>query len=869
MLWTEDRNNDQLWRSASNGSESHTSAMDEFASRQVLFKDILDAFERGTDKDKSVPLPGFGWLGSHLSLSFLSSNSASSSALGCGSLELVHPVGGVVYRTLKCELLRRIVEGRAGVASFIRVIRAAFIAAHIEDKGETELKLPNKNEKGHKESQEEEVPPEEVAQHNMLPRFGLCVDELLKKHGLTHTLFTVALRKLAGHREPHLRGSLVDVERENRDTRTHRQIVEPEGFPNSYVRGASELYLRVGTHVEPAGAADGGGTSSQTAAAAGNRFQLHVFAEPIIPEGGIAFGGPVTLRVVENEGQNHFLVRTLKSNGSRCEWGPISLHTKKPVTTARQQTAASGAIEGGAGQSGTLKESKAGGSGTNASSQKRLLGGGDGIFNDAILHGGGYQAIELIRLANRTPLLWVRVDPQGLYGGRISVFQPDACLAEQLFHDGDAGAQIDAVRALAERPLRIQGSVKVTTVYDVNVSELPVRVLGDCLRGSPALHSSLPHTPTVRVQAALAIAQWQNNKAPLSAGAVGAESWLGLNLLIQYFNERYYCNGIIAPVKYSRLALKKSEAEARKSGHAAEGGSGNNPSGVDDAFQYVDTIDDEGEMAEAVENAEELEVEEDEEYRVRSAVLTAIASVRTKEGMTPSVVLRFLETILLSGNASSAGNVVSPDEEVMIRRKRQAVQVTESEDSAEIDVGLESSDLSYVAGLSYVPSMLVADSLLALCHLNVRPALLLDPATGKPVQSKAKHPVLPLMEAAHQWLEWELYREMIRMEAEEEAMSGIGGGCHAPIAACAITALFSLAILRQGTTDHPDKVSDDTSESSNAGSKRRPVSRDKLSNAVSVFDGDVTTAFFSCALFLMAFHRVSPKGDLTVLHRYF
>ena len=95
----------------------------------------------------------------------------------------------------------------------------------------------------------------------------------------------------------------------------------------------------------------------------------------------------------------------------------------------------------------------------------------------------------------------------GLYGGRISVSQPDPCLAEQLFHDGDASAQIDAIRALAERPLGIQGAGKVTTVYDVHVSELPVRVIGDCLRGSSALHSSLTHTPAVRAQAALAIAQ--------------------------------------------------------------------------------------------------------------------------------------------------------------------------------------------------------------------------------------------------------------------------------------------------------------------------------------------------------------------------
>lgn len=97
----EDRNNAQLWRSTGNGTESHTSAMDEFAVRQVLCKDAVDVLERGTDKDKYVPLPSMGWLGSHLSLSFLSSNATSSTDLGGGALELVHPVGGTVYRALK------------------------------------------------------------------------------------------------------------------------------------------------------------------------------------------------------------------------------------------------------------------------------------------------------------------------------------------------------------------------------------------------------------------------------------------------------------------------------------------------------------------------------------------------------------------------------------------------------------------------------------------------------------------------------------------------------------------------------------------------------------------------------------------------
>ena len=101
--------------------------------------------------------------------------------------------------------------------------------------------------------------------------------------------------------EPYLRGNLVDIGRENFDSKFERKLVAPEGFPNSFVRGASALYMRVGVHIE---AADGGqSTAASQSAAAVKGIHLHVVAEPVIPEGGIAFGGPVTLRVIENEGE--------------------------------------------------------------------------------------------------------------------------------------------------------------------------------------------------------------------------------------------------------------------------------------------------------------------------------------------------------------------------------------------------------------------------------------------------------------------------------------------------------------------------------------------------------------------------------------
>ena len=145
--------------------------------------------------------------------------------------------------------------------------------------------------------------------------------------------------------EVYLRGNLVDIDRNNYDSKMERKLVAPEGFPNAYVRGASGLYLRVGAHIE---AADGSSTQSTPAAsqsaAAVKGIHLHVVAEPCIPEGASAFGGPVTLRVIENEGQCREFIKTIPEDGSRIEWGPVYLHAR-PVSTAKQQQAACGISE--------------------------------------------------------------------------------------------------------------------------------------------------------------------------------------------------------------------------------------------------------------------------------------------------------------------------------------------------------------------------------------------------------------------------------------------------------------------------------------------------------------------------------------------
>ncbi|KAG7355849.1 hypothetical protein IV203_000535 [Nitzschia inconspicua] len=798
----EDRNNDQLWRSASNGTESHTSAMDEFAIRQLLTLDAVNALERGSDKDRPLPTPSMGWMGSHLSLTFLSSNANSSSELGCGAVELHHPTGGLPYRSLKSDLFRRIVEGRAGISNFIRLVRAAFVAAHLADMGHTELKYPPamKINPPHREKESTgENDREKEKNERPKPRFVVCVNEILKKKGLSHTLFTRALQNISGRvREAQLLGTLVDVERDSKDPRTNRSFVDPEGFPNSYVRGSSELYLRVGVHVEPARDTSGSGIAKG--------IQLYSYAEPVIPEGGIAYGGPITFRVVENEGQFREFVKDLSPDGSRRDWGSITLHAK-PVTLPKAQTAASGIIESGstkAAQGTTVGDPK-----SSKQSPLGLVGSTGAAFTYSNIHKGGYQAIELIRITNLTPLLWARVDPMCLYGGRISVFQPDACLAEMLFHDGDAGAQVDALRALAERPLKIQGSVKISSVYDVGVGELPVRVLGDCLRGTPALHSSLPHPPAVRAQAALAIAQWQNNKAPRHRNDMAQGSWVGLQLLIQYFRERFYNSDTVMPVKFNRVVVKKNDVENTQTVANPEGTTPTIQANEDDGYRYLDDFDEGEERAAVLEEADEVDVEEDGEYRVRSAVITAIASIRAKDGMTPPSVIKFLETVLEAVDAEMAGNIVTPDEEVLMEKKRRKVNEEVKEG---VDDSVEEVEDVIVNSFTYASNMLVADALLALCHVNASPEFITDPTTAKVVQSSKRHPVCRLIEISRRWLDWELYRERIRGEKELQSLTGISGQSYVLVPACAITALFTLSILRNSTTDPPPETKDGASE---------------------------------------------------------
>lgn len=317
------------------------------------------------------------------------------------------------------------------------------------------------------------------------------------------------------------------------------------------------------------------------------------------------------------------------------------------------------------------------------------------------------------------------------------------------------------------------------------------------LRGSVALHCDLPHNPAVRAQAALAIAQWQNIKAPESRDVVGGSSWLGLDLLIQYFRERFCNNGVVMPNNFRRILLHKNIAGVASGGDFTSDG----------GYQYLDAMGDKEERKGAIEFADEVEIEEDEEYRVRSACVTAIASIRAQDGMTPNAVLEFLEEVLLSDDKAAVGSLLLPEEEEQLKKKQDQALDDEVLYNRRI-IGPNDEDVS---NLPYVSVSLVADALLALCCINVRPQCDFEPTTGRRSTTKSDHPILPLMKLCLGWLDWDLERIRLRGRTNKADVCGIGDACFNSVAPCAITALCQMALLKQITTPAPVPGGDDDS----------------------------------------------------------
>jgi hypothetical protein len=209
-----------------------------------------------------------------------------------------------------------------------------------------------------------------------------------------------------------------------------------------------------------------------------------------------------------------------------------------------------------------------------------------------------------------------------------------------------------------------------------------------------------------------------------------------------------------------------------------------------DGYVYFDSLE-ESEQRELLEAADELEVEEDEEYRVRSAVVTAISCIRAKDHLTPPLVIQFMEKIMSSEESKSVVSFVHPTEEKFLREYSEKVKTRLSAEAfSQFNEVLRSP-----SSLPVDSKMLVADMLLSLCNLNAMPATTTDPATGNQLQSSGPHPLSKLLKLARSWLDWELYRENIQVELDEAHQTGISGNTQGVVSGCAIIGLSNLVII--------------------------------------------------------------------------
>ena len=306
------------------------------------------------------------------------------------------------------------------------------------------------------------------------------------------------------------------------------------------------------------------------------------------------------------------------------------------------------------------------------------------------------------------------------------------------------------------------------------------------------------------------------------------------------------------PAKFTRIVFKKgpevqtmtsssqsgsNDQDADSSDEAAVGttASATAAAGSNSEYLYLDSFI-ANDRRRLIENAEDVQIEEDEEYRVRSAVVTAIASIRAKDGQTPSLVLRFLEMLLSTGDVGGATSTNVEDESYLLplstvtntnkkrggtrsngkghggstKEKQRLLQGNNenSQNATDEEIDYESLFLQ----LPFISSSLLADALLSLCYVNCRLHVDETDAAATTVSDayKQPHPILPLMQICHRLLDWELYKEVTRLELQQSntendvdcTSTGVGVECYTAVAASAITALCSMAILKQSTTSH-------------------------------------------------------------------
>ena len=111
--------------------------------------------------------------------------------------------------------------------------------------------------------------------------------------------------------------------------------------------------------------------------------------------------------------------------------------------------------------------------------------------------------------------------------------------------------------------------------------------------------------------------------------------------------------------------------------------------------------------------------------------------------MTSSLVLKFLLTVSDAGDgAINPNNAVTIGPALSLKR--------ESDQKPDKYLGcIQDKELSK---LNFIPSTVIADALLAACHVNTTSEMTTDPNTGISVQSSIQHPIQLLLVASKRWL---------------------------------------------------------------------------------------------------------------------
>jgi len=126
------------------------------------------------------------------------------------------------------------------------------------------------------------------------------------------------------------------------------------------------------------------------------------------------------------------------------------------------------------------------------------------------------------------------LDPQFHQAAEIHVIGPDCLLVEQLFainDNKDVLRQIQAIRSLSRAHSLAKNKSGAPEVADIPAGKYPIlqlKALYECLIGATqqdeGLHDknvmSRPHCPSVRAEAAFALARWQNERAPRGTTAI-------------------------------------------------------------------------------------------------------------------------------------------------------------------------------------------------------------------------------------------------------------------------------------------------------------------------------------------------------------